>query len=123
LFSSSSAVEKHTSSIFAKLDLPPGDADTHRGVAAVLASPPRVVERLVSRRRVRSPIETLTDRERDVLQLMAEGRSNVAIGDSLYLGIKTVESHVRSILMKLDLQESASDNRRVLAVLTYLREG
>lgn len=83
---------------------------------------PIVVERLVSRKHRSDPLATLTPREREVLRKMAEGRSNTAIGTDLFLGVKTVESHVRSILQKLDIPESSSDNRRVRAVLTYLRD-
>jgi DNA-binding NarL/FixJ family response regulator len=82
---------------------------------------PLVVERLVGRRRARSPIDELTEREREVLGLMAEGRSNQAICDRLHVSAKTVEAHVRSIFMKLDLPCAADDHRRVLAVLTHLR--
>ena len=62
----------------------------------------------------------LSDRERDVLTLMAEGRSNQAIGDRLYLSPRTVEAHIRSIFTKLDLSPAAEDHRRVLAVLAFL---
>jgi len=82
---------------------------------------PEVVAELVSRRRRRDLVGGLTDRERDVLKLMAEGRSNSAIGSSLHLSDKTVEGHVRSIFMKLELEPTDEDHRRVLAVLTYLR--
>jgi DNA-binding NarL/FixJ family response regulator len=67
------------------------------------------------------PLDTLTPREREVLKLMAEGRSNRAIGERLHLSSKTVEAHVASIFMKLGLQEAPDDHRRVLAVVTYLR--
>lgn len=80
-----------------------------------------LVSRLVRRRRVRNPIDELTERERDVLGLMAEGRSNRAIGEQLYLSAKTVEAHVRAIFTKLGLEQAGDDNRRVLAVLAYLR--
>src|SRR5207245_7276727 len=75
---------------------------------------PAVVAQLVGRQRVHDPLERLTDRERDVLSLMAEGRSNQAISDKLYLTGKTVESHIRSIFTKLDLAPVPEDHRRVL---------
>jgi DNA-binding NarL/FixJ family response regulator len=68
-----------------------------------------------------SPLDALTDRERDVLKLMAEGRSNRAIGERLHVAGKTIEAHVASIFTKLGLQEAPDDHRRVLAVITYLR--
>lgn len=71
--------------------------------------------------RRRKPLDALTDREREVLKLMAEGRSNRAIGERLHLSPKTVEAHVASIFTKLGLQEAPDDHRRVLAVITYLR--
>ncbi len=80
-----------------------------------------VVEQMVDRRREGDPLNALTDREREVLRLMAEGRSNHAICDLLCLGTKTVETHVRSIFGKLELSPTANDHRRVLAVLQYLR--
>jgi DNA-binding NarL/FixJ family response regulator len=82
---------------------------------------PAVVAALVGRRRARDPLDELTPRERDVLALMAEGRSNRAIAGRLYIGDKTVETHVASILSKLGLEEAPDDHRRVLAVLTWLR--
>jgi DNA-binding NarL/FixJ family response regulator len=82
---------------------------------------PEIVSRLLSRRRQQSLLDTLTAREREVLGLMAEGRSNQAICDRLVLSTKTVEAHIRSVLTKLDLPPAAEDHRRVLAVLTYLR--
>jgi DNA-binding NarL/FixJ family response regulator len=81
---------------------------------------PTIVSRLVKRRRARSPLDSLTARERAVLVLMAEGRTNRAIGEQLYLSSKTVEAHVGQIFQKLGLAASASDHRRVLAVLTQL---
>jgi len=83
---------------------------------------PEVVAQLVSRRRG-SAIDRLTDREREVLGLMAEGRSNTAIADVLVLSIGAVEKHVTNIFQKLDLAVSSSDHRRVLAVVAYLRIG
>jgi DNA-binding NarL/FixJ family response regulator len=81
---------------------------------------PEVVAELLGRRRATSPLELLTDRERDILALMAEGRSNQAIGERLFLSARTIESHVGSIFSKLDLPPRGDDNRRVLAVLTFL---
>ena len=83
---------------------------------------PEVVSRLVGRRRVESPLDTLTARERDVLGAMAEGRSNQAISERLHISPKTLETHVRSIFQKLDLPADDDDShRRVLAVVTWLR--
>jgi DNA-binding NarL/FixJ family response regulator len=82
---------------------------------------PTIVSRLVHRPRQRGPLDELSDREREVLGLMAEGRSNLAIGHALYVSDKTVESHVRLIFQKLGLEQSPDDHRRVLAVLTFLR--
>ncbi len=82
---------------------------------------PLVVQQLVSRPRSGpDPLDDLTDREREVLELMAEGRSNKAIGERLFITEHTVEKHVKSILGKLRIPTSADDHRRVLAVLTYL---
>ena len=82
---------------------------------------PAVIEQLVGRpRRSDDALEHLTDREREVLALMAEGRSNKAIADRLFVTEHTVEKHVKSILGTLRLPQSPDDHRRVLAVLTYL---
>jgi DNA-binding NarL/FixJ family response regulator len=82
---------------------------------------PEVVAQLVSRRRTRDPIQELSERERQVLALMAEGRSNQAICERLFLSPKTVEAHVHSIFTRLDLHAAPDDHRRVLAVLAFLR--
>jgi DNA-binding NarL/FixJ family response regulator len=82
---------------------------------------PEVVSRLVARPRRDSPLDSLTERERDVLALMAEGRSNQAIAGQLWMSPKTVETHVGSIFGKLGLAPDAGDHRRVLAVLAFLR--
>jgi serine/threonine-protein kinase len=82
---------------------------------------PTIVRRLLQQPRQDGPLDELTPREREVLGLMAEGRSNYGIGAALALSPKTVESHVRQIFMKLELEETPDDHRRVLAVLSYLR--
>lgn len=82
---------------------------------------PEVVAVLVDRRRTHDPLSALTVREREVLALMAEGRSNLAIATSLVVTEKTVETHVANIFSKLGLQPAPDDHRRVLAVLTWLR--
>jgi DNA-binding NarL/FixJ family response regulator len=81
---------------------------------------PMVVTELVSVRRRDDPLAMLSAREREVLALMAEGRSNGGIARQLWVTEGTVEKHVRSILTKLDLEEEADDHRRVLAVITFL---
>jgi DNA-binding NarL/FixJ family response regulator/class 3 adenylate cyclase len=82
---------------------------------------PAVVSQLVGRRRRDDPLEELTPREREVLELMAQGRSNQAVAESLVITLRAVEKHVTSIFSKLRLPATAEDHRRVLAVLTYLR--
>jgi DNA-binding NarL/FixJ family response regulator len=82
---------------------------------------PSVVAQLVGRhRRGDDPIDDLSEREREVLALMAEGRSNRAIGQRLFITDRTVEKHVKSIFMKLNISATQDDHRRVLAVLAYL---
>ena len=97
-------------------------ADAIRRVArGGSAMDPSLVAQLLRRRRERNPLDELTDREREVLGLMAEGRTNLAIADRLVITLKTVETHVASIFSKLGLEPEPDDHRRVLAVLTYLR--
>ena len=93
-------------------------ARVHEGECVV---DPTIVSRLLHRARTASPVGQLTEREREVLALMAEGRSNTGICERLALSPKTVEGHVRNIFTKLGVGESADDHRRVLAVLNYLR--
>jgi DNA-binding NarL/FixJ family response regulator len=81
---------------------------------------PSLVQELVTARRRRDPLDVLSPREREVLGLMAEGASNAGIAARIFVSEGTVEKHVRSILTKLDLPESESDHRRVLAVLRFL---
>jgi DNA-binding NarL/FixJ family response regulator len=82
---------------------------------------PEVVAQMLGRRRDERPLDNLTPREREVLQLMAEGRTNRAIAGQLFLSERAVERHVTSIFAKLDLPTTGEDHRRVLAVLAYLR--
>jgi DNA-binding NarL/FixJ family response regulator len=91
-----------------------------RVAAGGTALDPEVVGQLLGRRLPRSPLDELTAREREVLALMAEGRSNQAICAKLFLSPKTVETHVHSIFSKLGLLSDPNDHRRVLAVLAYL---
>jgi DNA-binding NarL/FixJ family response regulator len=85
------------------------------------AMDPQVVSQLVGKKREDDPIDDLSVREREVLELMAEGRSNAGICSKLFLSPKTVETHVSSIFNKLRLAQAPDDHRRVLAVLAYLR--
>ena len=80
-----------------------------------------VVDDLLARSRRVDPIEELTPREREIVALMAEGRSNQGICRALWLSPKTVETHIRGAFAKLGIRESPDDNRRVLAVLAYLK--
>jgi len=99
--------------------------DALRRVAAGgTAVDPDLVSRLVSRpQEGRQGGEDLSTREREVLELMAEGRTNQAISRCLFLGERTVEAHIRSIFVKFNLRPEPEDHRRVLAVLSYLRSG
>lgn len=95
--------------------------DTVRRVTAgACVIDPALVQELVAARRRDDPLDRLSEREREVLGLMAEGRSNLGIAKHLWVTEGTVEKHVRSILSRLQLPESGEDHRRVLAVITYL---
>jgi len=82
---------------------------------------PTIVSALISKQRKRDPLDRLTPREREVLALMAEGRSNQGIADRFVITLRAVEKYVSSIFSKLDLPSTGSDSKRVLAVLLYLR--
>jgi DNA-binding NarL/FixJ family response regulator len=82
---------------------------------------PTIVSRLVRHRRNVGPLSQLTEREREVLELMAEGHSNAGVCELLFLSPKTVEGHVNNISRKLDIGAAPSHHRRVVAVLTFLR--
>lgn len=84
---------------------------------------PALVEELLGRRRRRDPLDTLTAREREVLDLMAQGRSNSGIARQLWISESAVEKHVKSVLAKLELTAGPDDHRRVLAVVTFLNAG
>ena len=90
--------------------------------AGRLVIDPTVVTQLLTRSRRRDPLAVLSEREREVLGLMAEGRSNSAIARALFITDKTVEAHIRAVFTKLGLDEGADDHRRVLAVVTYLAQ-
>jgi DNA-binding NarL/FixJ family response regulator len=93
----------------------------HRIAAGGSVIDPQVVSQLLRRHRREDPLELLSDREREVLSLMAEGRSNNAIASELVVTDRAVEKHVTSIFSKLDLPPAEQDHRRVLAVLRFLR--
>ena len=82
---------------------------------------PAIVSRLMGRRRQPDPVSLLTEREREVLGLVAEGMSNKAIAERLFIAERTVEAHISRVFTKIGLQEAPELHRRVLAVLTYLR--
>ena len=95
--------------------------DTLQRIAAGAAVvDPALVQELVAVRRVEDPLAELTTREREVLELMAQGRSNAGIAKLIWVTEGTVEKHVRSILIKLNLPETGDDHRRVLAVIAFL---
>jgi DNA-binding NarL/FixJ family response regulator len=105
-----------------------GDIDTftdavRRVAGGGSALDPEVVALLLGRRRREDPLDALTAREREVLGLMAEGRSNAAIAEALVVTERAVEKHVTSIFSKLNLTPTVEDHRRVLAVLAYMRSG
>lgn len=95
--------------------------DVRRVASGDCVIDPELVARLVDKKREGDPLAELTERERTVLALMAQGRSNSALSSELCLSAKTIEAHVRSIFMKLNLRADAADHRRVLAVLAFLR--
>jgi DNA-binding NarL/FixJ family response regulator len=95
-------------------------AAVRRVASGGTAIDPQVVAELVSNRSHRDPLAVLTDRERDVLALMAQGRSNQSVAAELFVTPKTVETHIANLFAKLGLLPAAEDHRRVLAVLTYL---
>jgi len=97
-------------------------ADAIRRVAnGGSALDPSIVSQLLSKRRDTGPMDDITPREREVLELMAEGRSNQGIADRLVISLRAVEKYVSTIFGKLGLPSAGSDSRRVLAVLLYLR--
>jgi DNA-binding NarL/FixJ family response regulator len=105
-----------------------GDIDTLADAVRRIAGggsvlDPDVVQAMVGRRRVADPIDDLTPREREVLALMAEGRSNKGLAEELVVTVAAVERHVTSIFGKLGLHPASEDHRRVLAVLEYLNRG
>jgi DNA-binding NarL/FixJ family response regulator len=97
--------------------------DAVRRVAAGgTALDPEIVARMMGRRREPGPLDELTPRDRDVLREMAEGKSNRGIAETLFVSEATVEKHVTAIFRKLDIEATATEHRRVLAVVRYLRE-
>jgi DNA-binding NarL/FixJ family response regulator len=103
------------------LDVPALVEAMERVAAGETLVEPALVQELVAAPKREDPLAGLTPREREVLALMAEGRTDRGIREALWLSQKTVESHVRSIFRKLDLPAAPSENRRVHAVLTFLR--
>lgn len=95
--------------------------DVRRVAAGEVVIDPELVAQLVGRRRQHDPLAMLSEREREVLGLMAQGLSNAALAEELFVSLKTVEGYVRAIFMKLDLPPGERDHRRVLAVLRFLR--
>jgi DNA-binding NarL/FixJ family response regulator len=104
-----------------------GDVDAfidavNRVAGGGTALDPEVVSRMLGRRREDSPVDRLTPRERDVLAAMAEGKSNKGIAESLFVTQAAVEKHITGIFDKLELDAGPTEHRRVLAVLSYLRD-
>jgi DNA-binding NarL/FixJ family response regulator len=96
--------------------------DVRRVAAGEVVIDPELVTRLVGRRREQDPLAMLSEREREVLALMAQGLTNAGLAEELFVSPKTVEGYVRNIFMKLDLPPGERDHRRVLAVLRFLRQ-
>ncbi|MEU7886513.1 response regulator transcription factor [Microbispora bryophytorum] len=96
--------------------------DIRRVAAGEVVIDPELVSRLVGRRREHDPLAELTDREREVLALMAQGLTNAALATELFVSPKTVEGYVRSVFTKLGLAPGEREHRRVLAVLQFLRK-
>ena len=103
-------------------DLTAFGVDVRRVARGEVVIDPELVTRLVARRRERDPLGELTERERELLDLMARGLSNIALAQQMHLSPKTIEGHVSSIFTKLDLPPDARGHRRVLAVLRFLRQ-
>ena len=95
--------------------------DVRRVAAGQVVIDPELVSQLVGRRRERDPLAELTEREREVLALMAQGLTNAALSEELVLSPKTIEGYVRNVFSKLGLEQGERDHRRVLAVLQFLR--
>jgi serine/threonine-protein kinase PknK len=105
------------------MDTPALIGAMERVAAGELVIEPALVEELVDAPKLHDPLAELTAREREILALMAEGRTDRGIRESLWLSQKTVETHTRNIFRKLDLPATPTDNRRVHAVLMFLRQG
>lgn len=97
-------------------------ADVRRIAAGDVVIDQELVSRLLSRRRERDPLAELTDREREVLALMAQGLTNAALSEELFVSVKTVEGYIRNVFTKLGLPPGEREHRRVLAVLQFLRQ-